>query len=211
MNNAKLSRLIGSVAAAALCALLANSPAQAGLILSLNPGTTNAASPSTNQFFDVVLFNNTPSVGIAGFSFGLNVSSSNLVFTGATTASPGYVFAGDSLFGPDIRTSADGQSVLASDLTASGNNVSLAANTTYTLGRVFFSILAGTPAGLIPVIFDAQATSLSDSQGGAVAIGTIQNGNVNIPASTAVPEPGTFALVLGIVPALAILRKRFQP
>ena len=136
MNKAKFSRLIGALAAAALGALLAT-PAQAGLILSLNPGTTNAASPSTGQFFDVLLSNIIPSIGMAGFSFGLSVSNSNLVFTGATTGSPNYVFTGDSLVGPDIRTSPDGQSVVASDLTASGNNVLLAANTSYTLGRVF--------------------------------------------------------------------------
>ena len=184
------------------------------------PISTNAASPSTGQFFDVVLFNNTvvpslPSdppatIGIAGFSFGLGVSNSNLVFTGVTTGSPNYVFTGDSLFGPDIRTSPDGQSVLASDNTASGNNVLLAENTSYTLGRVFFNILAGTPAGLIAVTFDAQSTSLSDNQGAAVPISSLQNGNVNITAAAGVPEPGTVALFLAGLPALVLLRKRCQ-
>ena len=207
MNNAKFSRLIGAVAAAALGALLAT-PAQAGLIVSLNPGTTNAASPSTGQFFDVLLSNIIPSIGIAGFSFGLSVSNSNLVFTGVTTGSPNYVFTGDSLFGPGIRTSPDGQSVLASDNT-SGNNVLLAENTSYTLGRVFFNILAGAPAGLIAVTFNVPATSLSDNLGVNVCKCSFQNGNVNIP-DAGVPEPGTVALFLAGLPALVLLRKRFQ-
>ena len=203
------SNAVAVLAATCLWALLA-APAQGAMIMSINPSNTNAAANSIGNFFDVILTNTTAATpGIAGFSFGLTAGSANLVFTGAATAPANYIFSGNSFDTDfnvgDIRTSANGQTVLASDLTSNGLDMVFPANASKSIGRVFFSILAGSPAGPIAVSFNIGAGSLSDSAGRAVTLGTPQNATVTV---SGVPEPSTASLFLLALPALAFLRKR---
>lgn len=208
------SKAASVFAAACLWALFA-APAQGALLLSINPANGVANAGSTGNFFDVLLTNSgTSSVGIAGFSYGLTVGATDFVFTGATTASPAYIFTGDSFADDfltgDIRTSADGQTVTASDLTSSGSAVSIGANAVLSLGRVAFSILSGAPTGPITITFDSgPGTSLSDEFGSGVAIDTVTGGTVTVSnAGGAIPEPGTIVLMMLALPAVAFLRKR---
>jgi hypothetical protein len=208
------SKAFAVMAAICLWALLA-APLQASLIMSIDPSNTNAAAGSTGNFFDVLLANPPgAAAGIAGFSFALTAANVNLVFTGATTAPSLYIFAGDSFdddfnFG-DIRTSPDGQTLLASDSTSSGTDRILPGNAIVRLGRVYFSILPGAPAGPIAVTIDnTAATSLSNARGDAVPLGTSVNGTVTVTVSNnGTPEPGTASLLLLALPALTFFRKR---
>jgi hypothetical protein len=208
------SKAFAVMAVTCLWALLA-APLHAGLIMSINPSNTNAAAGSTGDFFDVILTNTTSATpGVAGFSFSLTAGNANIVFTGATTAAPSYVFAGDS-FDNDfnsgvIRTSPDGQTLLASDFTSSGLDVTLAGNTAVGLGRVFFRVLSTASAGPIAINIDnTAATSLSNARGDALPLGTSVNGTVTVTVSNnGTPEPGTACLLLLALPALTFFRKR---
>ena len=198
-----------AVAAATCLWVLLAAPAQGALIMSINPSNSPVTVGSTGNFFDVVLTNTTAVIpGIAGFSLSLTAGSASLIFTNATTASPSYIFTGDSFDndfnGNVIRTSPNGQTLLASDFTSSGNNVTLAGNSAVRLGRVFFSILDSASIGPISISIDkTAATSLSDASGALVALGTSANGTV-----TVVPEPATAGLLLLALSVLGLLRKR---
>ena len=189
-------------------------PAHGALIIGISPTNTNAAAGSSG-FFDVTLTNNTAATpGIAGFSFSLTSGSANLTFTGATTAVANYIFAGNSFAndftGGDLRGNPGFPPTFpASDTTSNGLNRTLAGNSTVGLGRVFFSVAGGASAGPISVtVANTAATSLSDSLGRAVALGTSVNGTVTVTAGALTPEPGTFGLLLLALPGLALLKKR---
>lgn len=220
MKNKTLSRRFRSkaaatVTAACLWALFA-APAQGALFMSINPANTPATAGSLGNFFDVLLTNTSPgAVNIAGFSYQLTVGTTDLVFTAASTTSPAYIFSGNSFADDfntgDIRTSPNGQSLQASDLTSNAANISLSGMTAFSLGRVTFSILSGAPIGPIAVNIDTgPATSLSDAQGNPIALGPPIGGTVTVSAGGggAVPEPSTAFLLLLGVPVVAILRKR---
>lgn len=197
------ARIAGILPAAALLAFL-TVPAQAGVIISISPGTVTAAAPSTNNFFDVLLTLDTAAtLDIAGFSFGVNSASTDVNFTGVLSTAPNYVFGASSLFGPNIDTTT-GSSVVASDLYSGSGNITLAGNSSYSLGRVFFDVSPTSAYGTFTLTLDTLATSLSDSNGNAVGITTLTGGNLDI----ATPEPGSAALFLLGLPALAFLRKR---
>ena len=133
------ARIAGILSAAALLAFL-SVPAQAGVIISISPGTVTAGAPSTSNFFDVLLTLDTATtLDIAGFSFGVNSASTDVNFTGVLSTTPNYVFGVDSVFGPNIQTTT-GSSVVASDLYSGVGNITLAGNSSYSLGRVFFDV-----------------------------------------------------------------------
>src|SRR5450631_1810049 len=89
-----------SVLVLALLSLAA--PARADIILSVQ---SVAGAPGSSGNFDVLLTNTGPSIqNIAGFAFELSTADTNITFTDVTTSTTtaSYIFAGDSLFGPDI-------------------------------------------------------------------------------------------------------------
>ena len=145
---------------------------------------------------------------MAAFSLEISVLlSTDVSFTSATTGtSQPYVFAGDSLFGPTISTSAPGQILDASDLSA---GATIAAGDAVGLAHVFFDVLAGAPAGPLAVSFtDFPFTSLSDPEGILIVPVELLNGSITINGpGIPVPEPSTLALLALSVPLLA--RKRF--
>lgn len=161
------------------------------MILSLESVT---GAPGSSGDFDVLLTNTGSSAqNIAGFAFELSTTDSNITFTDVTTSTTApYIFPGDSLFGPDIITSAPGLIVDASDFSASGNGTDVGAGQTYGLGNVSFSIDPGAVSGDIATIdFDAYPlTSLSDSFGSNVDF-TTASGTITVQTSSAVPEPST--------------------
>jgi hypothetical protein len=118
-----------------------------------------------------------------------------------------YIFAGDSLFGPDISVqppNLPGQTLEAEDsydIPLSGATV--AGGATVGLGDVTFNINPGTPFGLIPVSLIPLDDSLSDASGNPIAVsGT--DGAVNV-----VPEPGLGGLV-GLVLLAAVITSRYR-
>ena len=208
MNAINVSKLGRHVLLVLALALPASSPVQASLIISA--GSTAANAGSTGNAFDITLVNTGPdSITLGAFSVGISVANSNVSFTSATTATlPPYVFAGDSLYGPTISTSAPGQILDASDLCVACINA-IASGATVGLAHVFFDVLAGAPAGPLAVSFAAfPTTSLSDSSGNDLAVTTVQDGTITINGpGVPVPEPSTLALLALSVPLLA--RKRF--
>lgn len=170
----------------------------------------SAQPGSTGNALDVMLKNTgLVSVTIGGFSFEVSTASSGIAFTSASidTAAP-YVFAGNSLFGPNIET-ATGQSLTASDLydvVFSGATVS--SNQIVGLGRVFFdvsgSVFGGGPFPVdIPVVLSAYSfTSLSDPNGIDIPFDTLLDGSIRI-----VPEPASFGLVAATFLAYAGIRR----
>ena len=184
-------------AVVALC-FLSVLPARAGVILSIQSVAAN--QNTVGNSFDVLLTNTGPSgISIDGFTFGLQTANANISFTDVTinTSTASYIFAGNSLLGPDLTGPITGQSVNTFDLTAA-SATSIAAGSTFGLGHVFFSVAGGATPGGYAVNFVAPSTSLADAAGAPVAITSLVGGTVTI--DSAVPEPSSLVPV-----ALALL------
>jgi hypothetical protein len=189
---------------------LATLPARANLMVGVQSVTANAGS--TGNQFEVFLTNTGAPVTVASFTFGITTSAPGITFTGAftsTTPDP-YIFAGHSLFGPEIDT-ATGTTLEASDI----YDVPLAGATVGTgatvgLGEVFFDVAAGTPGGPATVsVLSSPFTSLSDPALNDIPIDTFGSGTITvIPGATTVPEPSTLLLAALSGPAVAWLSWR---
>lgn len=206
MNAINFSKLGRRVLLAVALALAGSLPVQASLIISA--GTTTANAGTTGNAFDITLSNSGPSAITLG-AFALEISvlpSTDVSFTSATTAtSQPYVFAGDSLFGPNIDT-LTGQTLDASDVCSACLDA-IASGVTVGLAHVFFDVLPGAQPGLIAVSFGLPYTSLSDLSG-QLLDATLQSGTITINDNgTSVPEPSTLALLA--LPAIVLVRKRF--
>jgi hypothetical protein len=183
--------------------LLSARPAAADLIVSVQ-SVTGVAVGSTGQTLQVNLTNTAGSsaVSLGGFSFGLSVSDSHIVFTQADvfTVKP-YIFAGHSLFGPIISNAGSGQSLVASDFYDVANSgISLAGGTTVGLGDVVFNVLASAaPGAVFNVTLDPFSTSLADFAGNNVPITTLSNGSITTAGAPTVPEPPTLVLVVAFL------------
>jgi hypothetical protein len=181
-----------SLFCAAAAAALAVQPARANFIFNIEAVT--ASGGSTGNVVDVTLTNTGADQTIGGFSFGISAASPNITFTGAftsTTTAP-YIFAGDSLFGPEIdNLSMPGTSLGALDIfdiTDSGTNVTT--GETVGLGQVFFDVAPGASVGPIIATFNADQNSLSDQFGNPIPL-----------APT--PEPSTLVLFTASLVGLA--------
>jgi hypothetical protein len=207
MNNMAVPFTRGLRLALALAALGVASVSQAATILTVQSGTYGAGT--NGNTLDVTLTNTGPaSVDVAGFSFGVLVGTSNVTFTSLNlaTASP-YIFAGNSLFGPDITVQPPflpGQALNASDLHDTSFST-LASGVTVGLGRILFNLAPGTPAGPIAVSLDFNATSLSDPTGSPIALQMV-GGTITV-SPAAVPEPSSILMVGGAI-AIGLFRRR---
>jgi hypothetical protein len=184
-----LGRWLPLACAAAL--LLTGGTASAGMVVGVQSVT--ALAGTTGDTLDITLTNTGPSaVAIGGFSFGLSTTSPDITFTDATvnTTTATYIFAGNSLFGPDI-TSATGPPLTAADLSVTPAGTTLASGATFGLGHVFFNVSSTAPGGPITASLVSADTSLSDAAGHNVPVNTLDNGTITvIPAATvAVPAP----------------------
>ncbi len=196
--------------AALVASLLCCVPAHA--TLSFNVQSVVASAGDVGDVLDVTLTNTGAPLTIGGFSFGLSVADSHIVFTDATigTTTATYIFNGHSLFGPGIIISGAGtQSLTAGDNYDTSNaGATVGTGATVGLGHVFFNVLAGVPVGPIAVTLASFPTSsLSDNNGNDVTIGVFNNGFITIP-SGAVPEPSSLVLLAVGLAALAWARKR---
>jgi hypothetical protein len=190
---------------AAMC-FLSVLPARANVILTIQSLTAN--SNTTGNFLDVILTNTGPSsVSIDGFFFGFQTADTNISFTDVTTNTAlGYIFAGNSLFGPDLTGPISGQSVNTGDL-ASGAAATVGSGSTVGLGHVFFNVAAGDVPGVHAVTFVPASTSLSDAAGAPVTINTLVDGAITV--SSTVPEP-SFVMPLASVLFFGLVTQRFR-
>ena len=174
--------------------------------------SATAAVGSSGNGFDVQLTNSGPAdVTIAGFTFGILTANVNISFTDAniSTSAP-YIFAGNSLFGPDLTGPTSGPSLSTSDVFAIPlGGATLGSGITVGLGRVLFDVSPAASAGVSPVTVAAfPLTSLSDAAAGNVAIQTLSPGEITI-TGVGVPEPAAMTTLLaGIALILGCAGKR---
>ena len=176
--------------------------ARADLVFGIADGTATPGSSSNS--FDVTLTNSGASdVDIAGFSFEITTTSSNVNFSDVTvyTQSAPYIFGAYSEFGPDIALSAAGNMVLASDnYVTPFEGATLASGQTLDLGHVLFALDLTAPTTPIPITFstDPADTQVNDPDGNPFPNLLIPGpGVLTIPVGgVAVPEPASGLLGL---------------
>src|SRR5208337_5159536 len=133
--------------------------------------TTNSFTPgSSTNGLDVTLTNTgTSPTTIAGFSFEITAASNNVAFESVTdnTVSVANIFAGHSLFGPDItlKVSNNGRTISGADnFKTPDEGTPLAAHQILGLGNVLFALSPSTPLAPINISFTSYSTSsVSDS------------------------------------------------
>ena len=182
-------------------AAIGAAPVRAGLILSVQ--NVSDSSPSTGDQLEVYLMNSGAPVTVDAFTFGLSMTDPNYTFTSVTTSTTPdiYIFAGNSVFGPTISTTATVDSAIASDLWGgAGNGFTVGTGVTVGLGEVSFDIAPN--AAPATVSFVANQTSLSDINGSPFSIDSENSGTIAI-----VPEPSSVAL-FGSALILLVLRRR---
>jgi hypothetical protein len=178
--------------------------------LNVNAGTNGAG-------LDVLLTDTAGSgVGIAGFTFEITTTSADIAFQDATTStiSDPYIFAGNSLFGPDIIVNNTGQDLSASDVFGGAGSVTLGAGQTLALRHILFNVSPSAPSETVNLAFTAYpATSLSDAAAQNIPIQTLPGGQVAITGSTGritpVPEPSSLILLLSSAPIVWKARRRW--
>ena len=176
--------------------------------------TTNSFTPgSSTNSLDVTLTNTgTSPTTIAGFSFEITAASNNVTFESVTdnTVSVANIFAGHSLFGPDItlNVSNNGQTISGADNFATPHGgTTLAANQTLGLGNVLFALSPSTPLAPINISFTSYSTSgLSDSNANDISVGVVAQPQFG---PTSVPElPPTALVVTGLLLGVGVSLRR---
>jgi len=202
--------LLARCGTAVLLAVVAIMSLHASVILTFEPVTVTAGT--SNDAFDITLTNRDASaIVIGGFSFGLTPENAGVDFLDATTSTGlPYIFAGDSLFGPDITVSVSGQSIEVSDVfDTPGGGVTILPGTSVGLGHVVFNAAPGSSTVVTPIDFAAYPfTSLSDAMGNDVAFTDVGGAVTIVPAVVATPEPPGFGLCGAIVLLLVARRRR---
>jgi hypothetical protein len=182
-------------------------PAHAGVIFALDSVNSNGG----NGYLQLTLTNTAGSsaINVGGFSFGLSVAiGSGLTFgypalpstVVDTTTSANYIFASNSLFGPDISISGFGtnEALAGDNFDIPNGGTVVNGGETYGLGRIYYNLSGGAPAIPIAVTINKSTafTSLSNNTGGAITIDTFTDGSISA-GSTGIPEPSTFVLLGG--------------
>jgi hypothetical protein len=176
-------------------------PARADIVYFLQSVNASAGA------FDVLLSNTGASaVKLDGFAFEVTVTTPSgpavtlTNATTATTASP-YIFAGNSLFGPDITlaTSNGGKTLDASDAYSVVNtDISLASGATVGLGHVIFSAAGLTSTATVSFTGGFPTNSLGDHLSNNIPITTFKTGTIS-PTSSSVPEPSAPVLASALL------------
>lgn len=188
--------------------IFGSSLAYGDLILSVE--SVNASPGSSGDTLDVLLTDSgSPGVSVAGFNFTIQASNPAITFTGVftSTATAPYIFAGNSLIGPEI----DGQltpTVIAFDVAASGSTT-LNSGDVVGLGQVFFDVSSTAIPGPFTVSFVTSGgtgdNDLSDPLGDDIPITSFTSGTINV---TGTPEPSSVLMMLAGMGALAAWKRR---
>lgn len=169
--------------------------------------SASASVGSNGDRVEMIITNSGSStVNIAGFSFGVQTSDPDITFTDVTgDTTTNYIFAGDSLFSPDILNpgGASAQQILASDLEGTGLGINLLVGQSLGLGEVFFNVSPTASTGIANVTFlSFPNSSLADGSAADIPIDGFTGGTIAISGATAVPEPSSLLLLgsgMGVV------------
>jgi hypothetical protein len=182
-------------------------PARSEVILEI--GTVNVSQGSSGAI--AVEVENTGSTGlvIGGFNFEI-IGNSAIDFTGASfPTSPRYIFAGDSFDQANLVPlgATTGATLLASDISNSGNGDILGAGQTAGLALVTFNVSRTAAPGPITVLFstDPAFTNLSDQNGMSIELATLLSGTIDVTKAT--PEPSAAAMLALALLALGVWRR----
>ena len=195
----------------AAAAILTGS-ASASVVFSVAPISTQVHPGDIGDNFEVLLTNNSGAdISVAGFSFGVTTTNTDITFQSADTSTADqYIFAGDSLDVINViplSFSPPGQSLVGRDVTKDGNGATVANRQTVGLGRIFFNVSPAAP--LVPFAIDF-STSPGDNSLSGAGISAISfsfaSGGQTVTITPSTPEPATLLLV----PAglFLLLRKR---
>ena len=211
-RTTRVARLCGLISAVALT-LLTGGRAMAQPTIELVPANVNAAAGSANNVLDVYLVSDTATT-LSGFEVTISApSGSGIDFTGGDTNSgEPYVFAGNSV-GFAFANLTDPVTMNpipdTADISDFASNLAqpIAANTTYGLGEIFFSVNGGATPGMYPISF-LSSTSLTGGDLSNLTFVT-SSGQITVTPA-AVPEPSTWLLlgIGGVLAGLASARRR---
>jgi hypothetical protein len=172
--------------------------------------TTSITAGSTGNF-DVVLTNTGSSeITVGGFNFELVVpAASGVIFTDANTSTTGpYIFAGNSLFGPDLTGTVSTTDLIVSDVVAlPGSGTDLGAGDSIDIGNLSFGVSSSAPTETVNIGFGS-SNDVSDNNGNSIPITEASGGILSITGTNAVPEPSSVALLLCGLLALWLIRQR---
>ena len=190
-------RFCGQLGMAAFAACLIGSiPANAGMIVTIP--SVSALIGTTGNSLDVLVQRSGADVTVAGFQFQITSASSFINFTlvNISTVADPYIFAGNSLFGPNINTMT-GQTIDGSDLPAAGAGTLMHNGNIFALGHVLFNVSPSATPGPVSVTFKTgtSQTSFSDPTGAAIPIDQFNGGTITITSSSTIPEPATWGLM----------------
>jgi hypothetical protein len=210
-----LGRLLPLAAAATLLLALAPADGHAGAVIVVQ--SVSAKAGSSNITLDVTISNTGPSpIMIGGFAFGVSAGS-GVTFTAVdtSTALP-YIFAGHSLFGPDISIqppNLPGTTLQAGDNYASpgmGISLGVGANNALGLGDVHLNVSSTSATGPIAITLASfPETNLSNQNGIDITAGTtFTSGTVTVVPQPTSAVPAAIAMAMGFV---YWLRRRGRP
>ena len=190
--------------------LLGSIPACASLIVTVGSTTVNANSMLDS--FDVTLMNTgSGAVTISATDIEVTTTNTAITFTDATVGTAvSYIFAGNSLLGPDIlgNTGSAPPSLSAGDVWGGGGaGFVLNSGATVGLAHVIFSV--GNTSGSASVTL-SPLTSLSDQNGMLLALDTTSVGTITINGS-ATPEPSTLIPMTIVLIAAGVRWRRMNP
>lgn len=184
-----------------LAAAMLAPAASASVIFSIAPFSTQVHPGDINDSFQVLLANASGAdISVAGFSFGVTTTDTNVTFESADTSTTDqYIFAGDSFdvinFIP-LSVSSPGQSLVALDLTNDGAGITIANGQTVGLGRVYFDVSPAAPV-LVPFTINFSTNpgdnSLSGTGLNAISF-SFASGGQTVTVTPSTPEPATLLL-----------------
>lgn len=196
-----------------LAAVILAPAASASVVFSIAPISTQVHPGDVNDAFQVLLMNNSGAdISVAGFSFGVTTTSTDITFESADTSTTDqYIFAGDSLDVINLiplSFSSPGQYLVGSDLTNDGAGITVPNGNTVGLGRVLFDV--SPTAALAPFTINFSNNpgdnSLSGSGLNAIAF-SYSSGGQTVTITPSTPEPATLLLApAGLL--LLLLRRR---